>query len=138
MAYGLGYAGGYGDVGVEPPAPPPVVGGGAPLYRRRWTTRPVPPQAPVKVRVRIEVVYRWAARVIGISTSVKTPGPGLRSGFQVRAVTVHVAEHKVASRMEVKNVHLAVDPVAQSRHAWELREMNEIAVALAVLEVGER
>lgn len=139
MAFALGFAGGFADNEVEtPPIPPPVtVGGGAPLYRQRWIQAPVAPripQPPVRIRARIRVAYRWTARVVRVTPPVKMAVAGPRLGLQVKAVTVHIAERKVATRMEVKNVHLAVDPVALSRHAWEQRELDEIAVALAALE----
>lgn len=139
MAYQLGYAGGYADEEIEvPPTPvPPVVGGGAPLYRRQWIPRTLPPrmpQPPVRVRVRIQITYRWAARVVRVTPPVKMAAPGPRLDLWVKAVTVHVAERKVATGMEVKSVRLVMSPVAQSRHAWEQRELNEIAVALAALE----
>lgn len=55
-------------------------------------------------------------------------------GLEVKAITVHPAGRRIANHMEVKNVTLTVDPIAQSRHAWEMRELNEIVVALAALE----
>lgn len=57
-----------------------------------------------------------------------------RMGLEVKAITVHPAGRRIANHMEVKNVTLTVDPIAQSRHAWEMRELNEIVVALAALE----
>lgn len=137
MAFALGFAGGFADEEVEtPPTPPPVtVGGGAPMYRRRWIptqVAPRTPQPPVRVRARIRVTYRWSARVVRIAPLVKMVATGPRLGLQVKSVRVHVAERKVSTRMEVKSMRVAVDPVALSRHAWEQRELDELAVVLSV------
>lgn len=127
-----------GEPEPEPPAPPVVVGGGAPLYRRRWMGRPaplLPLPAPVKARARLRVTYRWTARIISLSPPpvrpLATRAP--RLGGRVSAVTFYT-EHKVATRIETRNVKLAIgDPVAQNRYAWDRQDENDLLVALAAL-----
>ena len=137
MAFQLGFAGGFADAGGEtPPEQPPVaVGGGASvLVRRQWITRPfeIPRPLPVSARARTRVHYRLSARVAAVRPIVRVrPLPVDLAVRRVGLVMVARAPVRIATKVIST---ITVDPKALSRTVAEMRELNELAVVLSLLE----
>lgn len=133
MAFALGFAGGFADAGAEP-EPTPVVtgrGSGSPLYRARWTSRPgQPAPPPVRIAASVHVDYRWATAVTRIAVKVRLAQAAPRMSVRITALTMWLRARAVTAKTTAKVVKVDVDPVAVSQFAYEVRELNEIAIAL--------
>lgn len=135
MAYQYGFAGGYADAPIEPPQPPPVVGGGAPLtVRRRWVTRPfeLPRPLPVSARARTTVRWRITARVVAVHPTARVRQAPV--GMAVRRVSVAVVAQKRALITTKATTTVTVDQKTLAQFAHDMRELNELAVVLTLLE----
>ncbi len=135
MAFALGFAGGFADAAVEPePEPTPVIigsGSGSPLYRRRWVARPgQPAPPPVRLAVSVHVDYRWSAAVTRIAPKVRLVQAAPQLSVRVTALTMWLRTRGFTAQTSAKVVKVDIDQIALSRFAYEVRELNEIAVAL--------
>lgn len=139
MAYGLGFGGGFADAGGEPEPqseqPPVVVGGGASvLVRRQWIARPfeVPTPRPVSARARTTIRYRISARIVAVAPTVRLPQPAV--DLAIRRVGVGIVVRSPVRITTKAATELVVDPKALSRFAHDMRELNELAVVLTLLD----
>lgn len=120
----------------EVPEPPPVVvGGGGTLVRRRWLPRAALPSAPpVRIRVRIHSEWRWTANVVGIAAGIRLGQFSPKLTIRPTSLTAWFGPLRKSARMRAVVKDLHVTPATMKRFGQEVRELNEIAVALAALE----